>query len=115
MRGTWFLLLSPALLFPQLQQQRNDELSTRQTQNDAAVQQTSGKSQFLSDGQWRMTAIVRAQYHQLAADTERLHKLSGELKAELANPNVLSVGSMRKAEEIEKLAKRIRSRLKSWF
>jgi len=109
---TWFLLLlTPLLLRPQ----RNDELSTRQTENDAAVQQTKGKRQLSSDGQWRMNEIVRAQYNQLAADTDRLHKLSGELKAELANPNVLSVGSMRKAEEIEKLAKRIWSRLKGWF
>jgi hypothetical protein len=109
------LLLSPVLLQPE--QQRNDELSTRQTENEAALQQgsRSGKRQISSDGQWRMSEIVRAQYDQLAVDTERLHQLSGELKAELANPNVLSVASMRKAEEIEKLAKKVRSRLKGWF
>jgi ATP-dependent helicase/DNAse subunit B len=74
-------------------------LFTRQKQNDAALQQKAGKRQLSSVGQWRMSEIVRAQYDQLAADTERLRQLSAE----------------RKAEEIEKLARRIRSRLKGWF
>jgi hypothetical protein len=73
------------------------------------------KRHFTKDGQWRMNDIVKAQYAELTSDTEKLTKLSNELKGELANPNVLSVGSMRKAEEIEKLAKRVRSRLKGWF
>lgn len=118
MRGMFSLfLLSPALFFPQPQPQRNDELATRQTENQAALQQggTNGKRQLSSDGQWQMSAIVKAQYDQLTADTEKLHTLTSELKAELVNPNVLSVSSMRKAEEIEKLAKKIRSRLKGWF
>ena len=76
---------------------------------------TTSKRQLSSDGEWRMSEIVSAHYEQLAADTEKLHKLSEELKAELANPNVLSIASMRKAEEIEKLARKIRSRLKGWF
>ena len=75
----------------------------------------AGKRQFSKDGQWQMNEIVKAQYEQLTSDTEKLTKLSNELKAELANPNVLSVGTMRKAEEIEKLAKKVRSRLKGWF
>ena len=111
MRAMWsLLLLGPALLLPQPQQQKQDDLSIRQAENEAALQQggRSGKRQISSDGQWRMSEIVRAQYEQLAADTEKLHKLSSELKADLANPNVLSVGSMKKAEEIEKLARKIR-------
>jgi hypothetical protein len=115
-RRIWLLLLlSPVLLRPQ--PQKNDELSTRQAENQAALQQgsRSGKRQISSDGQWRMSEIVRAQYDQLAADTEKLHKLSGELKAELVDPNVLSVASIRKAEEIEKLARKVHSRLKGWF
>ncbi|MBI2679712.1 MAG: hypothetical protein HYX25_01745 [Candidatus Solibacter usitatus] len=115
MRRTWLLLLlSPILLQPQ--QQKNDDLSTRQMENQAAMQQgKSGKREIASDGQWRMSQIVKAQYDQLAADTEKLHQLSGELKTELANPNVLSVGALRKSEEIEKLAKKVHSRLKGWF
>ena len=118
MRVAWsLLLLSPALLLPHPQPQKNDELATRQAENQGALQQggTTGKRQLSSDGQWQMNEIVKAQYNQLAADTEKLQKLTAELNAELANPNVLSVASMRKAEEIEKLAKKIRSRLKGWF
>jgi hypothetical protein len=86
-----------------------------QTRQLESVDRVTGKRQFSSDGQWKMDDIVKAQYAQLTSDTEKLTKLSNELKAELANPSVLSVGSMRKAEEIEKLAKKVRSRLKGWF
>jgi hypothetical protein len=86
-----------------------------QTRQLESVDRVTGKRQFSSDGQWKMDDIVKAQYAQLTSDAEKLTKLSNELKAELANPSVLSVGSMRKAEEIEKLAKKVRSRLKGWF
>ena len=94
--------------------QRVRDLNDQTRQLDS-VDRVTGKRQFSSDGQWKMDDIVKAQYAQLTSDTEKLTKLSNELKAELANPSVLSVGSMRKAEEIEKLAKKVRSRLKGWF
>jgi hypothetical protein len=94
--------------------QRVRDLNDQARQLDS-VDRTMGKRQFSNDGQWKMSEIVKAQYQQLTSDTEKLTKLSNELKAELADPNVLSVGSMRKAEEIEKLAKKVRSRLKGWF
>ena len=94
--------------------QRVRDLNDQARQLDS-VDRIVGKRQFSKDGQWQMNDIVKAQYAQLASDTEKLTKLSNELKAELANPNVLSVGTMRRAEEIEKLAKKVRSRLKGWF
>jgi hypothetical protein len=94
--------------------QRVRDLNDQARQLDS-VDHIAGKRQFSSDGKWQMNDIVRAQYEQLASDTEKLTKLSNELNADLANPNVLSVGAMRKAEEIEKLAKKVRSRLKGWF
>jgi parvulin-like peptidyl-prolyl isomerase len=94
--------------------QRVRDLNDQARQLDS-VDRITGKRQFSSDGQWQMNDIVKAQYAQLTSDTEKLNKLTNELRAELANPSVLSVGSMRKAEEIEKLAKKVRSRLKGWF
>ncbi len=95
--------------------QRVRDLNDQARQLDTVDETMGKKRHFTKDGQWQMNDIVKAQYAELAADTEKLTKLTNELKSELANPNVLSVGSMRKAEEIEKLAKKVRSRLKGWF
>jgi hypothetical protein len=48
----------------------------------------------------------------LEADTERLYKLTQELKAEVAktDKNTLSVTVVKKAQEIERLAKSIKER-----
>ena len=94
--------------------QRVRDLNDQTRQLDS-VDHVTGKRQFSSDGKWKMDDIVKAQYAQLTSDAEKLTKLTNELKAELADPNVLSLGSMRKAEEIEKLAKKVRARLKGWF
>jgi len=49
---------------------------------------------------------------QLAADTEKLLKLSQELKDEVAktNANTLSIAVIKKADEVEKLAKSVKER-----
>ncbi len=120
------LFVTPALMLLSLlwaQSRIPQDSPSRQRINEAnaqardidSVDRITGKRQFSSDGQWQMNDIVKAQYAQLTSDTEKLTKLSNELKSELANPNVLSVGAMRKAEEIEKLARKVRSRLKGWF
>ncbi len=48
----------------------------------------------------------------LQADTERLYKLTQELKAEVdkSNKDTLSVSVVKKAQEIERLAKSIKER-----
>lgn len=48
----------------------------------------------------------------LVADTERLYKLTQELKAEVAksNKDTLSVSVVKKAQEVERLAKSIKDR-----
>jgi hypothetical protein len=50
---------------------------------------------------------------QLIADTEKLLKLSQELKAEVAksDKDTLSLSVIRKADEVEKLAKSLRDRM----
>lgn len=51
---------------------------------------------------------------QLVADTNKLLKLATELKAEVdkTNKDVLSVDVIKKADEIEKLAKSVKDRMK---
>ncbi len=50
----------------------------------------------------------------LVADTQRLLQLATELKAEVdkTNQNILSVDVVKKAEEIERLAKSVKDRMK---
>jgi len=49
------------------------------------------------------------------ADTEKLYQLTQELKAEVArsNKDTLSVAVVKKAQEVERLAKSIKERSKS--
>ncbi len=95
--------------------QRINELNDQARQLDSVDLMMNKKRHLDSNGQWQMDRIVKEQYDQLTADTEKLNKLTAELRTELNNPNVLSAGSMKKAEEIEKLAKKVRSRLRGWF
>lgn len=50
----------------------------------------------------------------LQADTEKLYKLTQELKAEVdkSNKDTLSVAVVKKAQEVERLAKSIKERSK---
>lgn len=68
----------------------------------------------LPSGKSQKEEILKADYEQSLKDAERLLKLSEEFKAELEKQgrHVLSVGTLRKVEEIERLARRIRSRLR---
>lgn len=68
----------------------------------------------LPSGKSQKEEILKADYEQSLRDAERLVKLSEEFKAELEKQgrHVLSVQTLRKIEEIEKLARRIRSRLR---
>ena len=58
--------------------------------------------------------ILKSDREKSIEDAAQMMKLSEELKAELEknDKSVLSVSALRKAEEIEKLAKRIRGRLR---
>ncbi|MBI3895637.1 MAG: hypothetical protein HY313_06870 [Acidobacteria bacterium] len=58
---------------------------------------------------------MKASYEQLQKDTDELVKLTTELKAEVdkANEDTLSLSVIKKAEEIEKLAEKIRNRMKN--
>jgi len=68
----------------------------------------------LPSGKSQKEEMLKADYEQSLRDAERLVKLSEEFKAELEKQgrHVLSVSTLRKIEEIERLARRIRSRLR---
>ena len=59
--------------------------------------------------------MIKASYEQLQKDVQHLSDLATELKAEVAHSdeNVLSLSGVKKAEEIEKLAKKIQGRMKN--
>ena len=68
----------------------------------------------LPDGKSQREEILKADHAKDLADARALVELAGDLQRELEknDRHVLSVASIRKTEEIEKLAKRIRSRLR---
>jgi hypothetical protein len=60
--------------------------------------------------------MLKASYEQMQKDAERLSELAEDLKAEVSssdNEDTLSISTIKKAEEIEKLAKKIQSRMKN--
>ena len=75
---------------------------------DRDVRLPSGKSQ--------REEILKADHEKDLKDAAALVELAEQLKQELEknDRHVLSVASIRKAEEIEKLAKRIRARLRRY-
>ena len=68
----------------------------------------------LPNGKSQNDAILKVEYERNLKDAAQLVELAQSLQKELAgnSRHVLSVSSLKKAEEIEKLAKRIHSRLK---
>lgn len=60
--------------------------------------------------------MLKASYEQLQKDVQRLNDLAGELKEQVTNTDnedTLSLSGVKKAEEIEKLAKKIQGRIKN--
>ena len=59
--------------------------------------------------------MLKASYEQLQKDVEQLVKLTSDLKEEVekANEDTLSLGVIKKAEEIEKLSEKIKNRMKN--
>lgn len=68
----------------------------------------------LPNGKSQKNAIAKSEHEQALKDTENLLAIARQLHDELkkAGDYVVPVSSVKKTEEIEKLARRIRSRLK---
>jgi len=70
----------------------------------------------LPSGKLQSDEILKADHEKSIKDAGELLKLAEDLKIELEknDAHVLSVGAVKKTEEIEKLAKRIRQRMKRY-
>jgi hypothetical protein len=70
----------------------------------------------LPNGKSQREEILKADFKKSLSDAAELSQLADELKSELekGSPDVVSVKSLRQLEQIEKLAKRIRGRLKRY-
>lgn len=67
----------------------------------------------LPDGTLQSEAILKAEHKKMLLDVARIVSLGQEIEAELEKNkhHVLSVGMLKKLEEIEKLAKKMRGRI----
>ena len=68
----------------------------------------------LPNGKLQRDEILKSEYEKSLQDSRELVRLAGELKAELEKNEhyILSLRSLKRTEEIEKLAKRIHDRMK---
>ena len=68
----------------------------------------------LPNGKLQRDEIAKAEFQKSLDDARALSKLADELKADLEKNDryVLSIPTLKKTEEIEKLAKRIHDRMK---
>jgi hypothetical protein len=94
-------VLIPLAIFPQQPLDR-----PRDTQKASEVRLPNGKLQ--------QDEILKADHEKTVRDAAQLIELAESLKQEIEkdDAHVLSISSLKKTEEIEKLAKRIRTRLK---
>jgi len=102
------LLLLPlaaiGLLFSQVEPRERDRNSFPDTRHDSKL--PNGKSQ--------QEEILKADHEKTLQDAAQLVKLAEELQDDLIKDDrhVLSIASLKKTEDIEKLARKIRTRLK---
>lgn len=68
----------------------------------------------LPDGKLQSEEILKAEHKKTMKDAEELLRIATEVRRELEQTehHVLSIGLLKKLDEIEKLSKRIRGRVK---
>jgi hypothetical protein len=68
----------------------------------------------LPNGKLQRDEILKADFQKTIEDARALSKMTDELKADLekSDYNVLSVGALKKIDDIDRLARRIRDRLR---
>ena len=101
-----FLLLPALLLWPLTAQMPVAPQEPQPVEEEKDAKLPNGRSQ--------KDEIAKAAYQSSLDDTKKLIAAAEELKAELEKNDrfVVSLAAIRKTEEIEKLARRIRARLK---
>ena len=83
-------------------------------QDDRLKLPDNNEDQRLPDGRSQKNAIAKQQHEQALKEADQLADMANDLRDELrkAGTYVVPMGAVKKTEEIEKLAKRIRGRLK---
>lgn len=81
---------------------------------DPNAPEPRGSEARLPNGKLQRDEIIKAEYKKSLEDADELIKLAQDLKADLEKNTafVVSIPSIKKTEDIEKLAKRIRGRMK---
>jgi len=102
MKKLLLLPLAMGLLFSQYEPGRRD------------LPSDSPRDVKLPNGKSQRDEILKAEHEKTLQDAAQLVKLSEELQDELIKEDrhVLSIATLKKTEDIEKLARRIRTRLK---
>jgi hypothetical protein len=108
------------LLAAQGTPRRPQPVSTQTTQNrDPQFERNRNQQPTPLEIEWekkRLKAMNEERHQSLQRDTDELLKLSTELKeyVDKTNENMMSVEVIKKAEEIEKLAKKVRNKMKGY-
>jgi hypothetical protein len=105
----------PLLLLAQ-QPRRDDMLVMRQEEQEREYQRGLVKRIRVQGNSLIVDPAAAQEYEQTRADIERIAKITDELRTAMAShdANVVSLDSMRRTEELEKLAKRVRIRMRGW-
>ena len=85
-------------------------------QQPPRTEPTTDPDKRLPNGKLQRDEILKAEFEKSLKDAADLVRLSEELKAEMEKDDrfVFSISSLKKTEEIEKLARRIRTRMKRY-
>jgi hypothetical protein len=116
-----FLVMLCSLAVAQAQketppQQSSGDASNAQSQTSAQTdKKPSGTSAQKQPEPSKPMTPAEASQAQLLADTQKLYELTQELKAEVAKSNkgTLSIAVIKKAEEVEKLAKSLKEKMRA--
>ena len=94
------------------QQNTKPDIST--TPAKPAPSASAGKDEAKPDAPVKPLTPEQARQAQYVADSQKLYQLAQELKVEVdkSNKNTLSIAVTRKADEIEKLAKNLKERMR---
>ena len=112
-RATLLSLFLPLFFVPNLQSQITQDEQVPDERKPRIPD--PNEEPRLPDGKSQKNAIAKEQHDQALKDADHLVSVAEDLRNELqrAGTFVVPLTSVKKTEEIEKLAKRIRSRLKS--
>jgi hypothetical protein len=101
-----FLMLAPAAVAARISPAQNPSFSQQATQQDEDVRLPSGKKQ--------RDEILKSDYEQNVRDAQELIQVAKSFEEALEKDDkyVLSLASLKKLDDIDRLTKRIRGRLK---